>query len=198
MGNISIAEKNMVGLPVEGEEEEEEEEAEDEDEEEEEEEEGDEGGHTYNEAYIPAEKEPEPAETSEQEPVFEGYLPPPPDVQAEEIKQLRSQNQYLREYVSQLEKKIENMETENRLKAEIKLKKREKREEKKQKRQQRKLRDKEEEEEELLRAAAAAKKKKKKKKRKEEKKKENRRRELEEKEKENRRREEEELSLIHI
>ena len=45
------------------------------------------------------------------------------------------------------------METENRLKAELKLKKREKREDKKQKRQQRKLRDKEEEEEELLRAA---------------------------------------------
>ena len=93
MANISNAEKNMVGLPVEGEEEEEEEEAEDE-------------GHTYNEADIPAEKEPEAAETSEQEPIFTGYLPPPRDVQAEEINELRSQNKYLREYVSQLEKKL--------------------------------------------------------------------------------------------
>ena len=75
MANISNAEKNMVGLPVEGEEEEEEEAAEDEDEKGEEEE-GDEGGHTYNEADIPAENEPEAAETSEQQPSFTGYLPP--------------------------------------------------------------------------------------------------------------------------
>ena len=58
MANISNAEKNMVGLPVD--------EGEDEEEEKEEEEgEGDEGGHTYNEADIPAENEPEAAETSE-------------------------------------------------------------------------------------------------------------------------------------
>jgi len=73
MANISNAEKNMVGLPVEGEEEEEEEEAEDEDEEEEdeEEEEEEEGGHTYNEADIPAEREPVAAYTSEQEPILQ-------------------------------------------------------------------------------------------------------------------------------
>ena len=100
MANISNDEKNMVGLPVEGEEEEEEEEEEEKEEDEEEEE-----GHTYNQADIQAEKEPEAAKTSEQEPIFTAYLPPPWDVQAEEIKELRSQNQYLREYVSQLEKK---------------------------------------------------------------------------------------------
>ena len=126
MANVSNDEKNMVGLPVEGEEEEEEEEAEAEDEEGEEEE-GDEGGHTYNEADIPAENEPEAAETSEQQPSFTGYLPPPRDDQAEEIKELRSQNQHLREYVSQLEMKIEKMETESRLKDELKIKKKERR-----------------------------------------------------------------------
>ena len=128
MANVSNDEKNMVGLPVEGEEEEEEEEAEDEDEEEEEkdEDEEEEEGHTYNQADIPAENEPEAAETSEQEPSFTGYLPPPRDDQAEEIKELRSQNQHLGEYVSQLERKIEKMETENRLKAELKIKRRKK------------------------------------------------------------------------
>ena len=87
MANISNDEKNMVGLPVEGEEEEEEEEEGDEEEEEEEE------GNTYNQANIPAEKEPEAAEeTSEQEPTFTGYLPPPRDEHAEEIEVLRNQN----------------------------------------------------------------------------------------------------------
>ena len=43
-----------------------------------------------------------------------------------------------------LEKKIENMETEKRLKAELEFKRREKKEKKKQKRQQRKLKVKEE------------------------------------------------------
>ena len=94
MANISNDEKIMIDLPVEGEEKEEEEE-EDEDEEEE--------GNTYNEANIPAEKEPEAAEiieqeeTSVQEPTFTGYLPPQRDEQAEEIEELRNQNQYLRE-----------------------------------------------------------------------------------------------------
>ena len=48
MANISNDERNMIGLPVEGEEEEEEEE------------------HTHNEANIPAETEPEAAEIVEE------------------------------------------------------------------------------------------------------------------------------------
>ena len=53
MANISNDERNMVGLPIEGEEEEKEEEEEQE--------------HTYNEANIPAETDPEAVEIIEQE-----------------------------------------------------------------------------------------------------------------------------------
>ena len=73
MANISNDERNMIGLPVEGGEVEEEEEEED----------------THNEANIPVETEPEPAEiveepTSEQEPTIAGYLPAPRDEHVEE------------------------------------------------------------------------------------------------------------------
>ena len=52
MANISNDERNMIGLPIEGEEEEEEEEQEQE--------------HTHNEANIPAETEPKAAEIVEE------------------------------------------------------------------------------------------------------------------------------------
>ena len=79
--------------------------------------------------------EPEAAEiveerTSEQEPTIAGYLPPPRDEQAEEIEVLRNENQYLRAYVYQLERKIKKMETEKTLKVQLKKKRRERREEK--------------------------------------------------------------------
>ena len=77
MANISNDERTMIGLPVEGGGREEEEEED-----------------IHNEANIPTETEPEPAEiveepTSEQEPTIAGYLPAPRDEQAEEIKLLR-------------------------------------------------------------------------------------------------------------
>ena len=72
MANISNDERNMIGLPVEGEDEEEEEEEEQE--------------HTYNEANIPTETEPEAAEIIEQEQTITGYLPPTRDEQLKKLK----------------------------------------------------------------------------------------------------------------
>ena len=96
MANISNDEKNMIGLPIE-----------EEDEEEEEEEEED----INIEANILSETEPEPIEideepTREQEPTIAGYLPAPRGEQTEEIESLRNENQYLRAYVYELERKM--------------------------------------------------------------------------------------------
>ena len=57
-------------------------------------------------------------------------LPAPRDEQAEEIETLKNENQYLRAYVYELERKIEKMKTEKTLKAELKKKRGERREEK--------------------------------------------------------------------
>ena len=107
----------MIGLPVEENDEEEEEEV-------------------NIEANIPADTELELVEivdepTREQEPTIAGYLPAPRDEQAEEIETLKKENEFLRAYVYELEKKIEKMEDEKARKAELKKKKkREKREKK--------------------------------------------------------------------
>ena len=102
MDNISNDERNMIGLHVEGGGEEEDEEEED----------------INIETNISSETEPDPIEiveepTSEQEATIAGYLPAPRDEQAEEIETLMNENQYLRAYVYELERKIEKMETEN-------------------------------------------------------------------------------------
>jgi len=101
----------MIGLPIEEEDEEEEEDI-------------------NIEANIPSEAEIEPIEIDEkpmheQEPTIASYLPAPRDEQAEEIESLRNKNQYLRAYVYELERKIEKMETEKTLKAELKRERRE-------------------------------------------------------------------------
>ena len=56
-------------------------------------------------------------------------MPAPRDEQAEEIELLRNENQYLRSYVYDLERKIEKMETEKTLKAKLKKGEREERRE---------------------------------------------------------------------
>ena len=63
------------------------------------------------EANIPAETKPEPVEivdepTREQEPTIAGYLPALRDEQAEEIETLKNENEFLRAYVYELERKI--------------------------------------------------------------------------------------------